>query len=375
MLRRTRSTWLGTAALLLLVAAGESAAQTAPFRRGDASADASWDVRDALDLLGYLFAGAPRVLACDDAADANDDGELDVSDAAAVLNFVFLGAAPLPPPLRECGVDPTPDGLSCAAFAPCRDGPALYRITELFLRDPHVFADVPIVGCRDLTDQGVIGQPSVNEGLATLLGGDADGDGFVDLSLLLEFRPPPAATRPGGGSVSMGLGLCSLPSLGLNCGLDPDFAETTYTTRLVASCLTPDPDTLSPRDYQPAVESPRAPCFVSTRLSEPFIGLAFSGTVVPLHGLQCAAELEGDPSDVLTVGLLAGFLTEEDASVITLDAEIPVVGGEPLRSVLPGGRGCCASHNDRDQGPDGEGGTTRGWWFYLEFRADRLGAE
>jgi len=37
-------------------------------------------------------------------------------DAVAVLSHLFLGMDALPPPRGSCGVDPTPDSLTCAAF-------------------------------------------------------------------------------------------------------------------------------------------------------------------------------------------------------------------------------------------------------------------
>jgi hypothetical protein len=89
------------------------------FRRGDSNSDATVDVADATFTLGYLFL-ADSAPACLDAADANDDGSLDILDPVAVLLHLFLGAT-LPQPLGACGVDPTADGLTCAAYPPCAE--------------------------------------------------------------------------------------------------------------------------------------------------------------------------------------------------------------------------------------------------------------
>ena len=45
-------------------------------------------------------------------ADANDSGDLSIPDPIRTLGFLFLGGAEPPAPgPRECGGEPTPDGL------------------------------------------------------------------------------------------------------------------------------------------------------------------------------------------------------------------------------------------------------------------------
>ena len=87
----------------------------ATFRRGDADANGSLELTDAVNLLNYLFLGAANP-ACIDAADFDDNGEADISDAIASLNYQFLGGAPpAAPGVNECGRDveeETPD-LGC----------------------------------------------------------------------------------------------------------------------------------------------------------------------------------------------------------------------------------------------------------------------
>ena len=86
------------------------------FRRGDADANGSVELTDAVSLLNYLFTGGAKP-ACFDAADFDDNGEADISDAIANLNYQFLGGSPPHAPGPEvCGVDAgieTPD-LGCA---------------------------------------------------------------------------------------------------------------------------------------------------------------------------------------------------------------------------------------------------------------------
>ena len=89
------------------------------FRRGDANADGSVDIADAIATLGALFTGEGAIL-CNDAADSNDDGIVNISDAVATLGYKFGGDGPLPTPGAEsCGFDTTDDDLTCRWDSPC----------------------------------------------------------------------------------------------------------------------------------------------------------------------------------------------------------------------------------------------------------------
>lgn len=88
-----------------------------PFIRGDANADGTVDLADAVTSLEALFiAGAMGE--CEDAMDSNDDGVLDLADPIAVLNNLFGSGAPLPEP-SVCGSDPTDDVLTCEEHDAC----------------------------------------------------------------------------------------------------------------------------------------------------------------------------------------------------------------------------------------------------------------
>jgi hypothetical protein len=94
-----------------------TAARIPEFVRGDADADGSLNVTDAVGILNFLFAaGEPPP--CEAAADIDDDGGVNVTDPVALLNFLFAAGAAIPPP-AECGVDPTPDSLACEMFERC----------------------------------------------------------------------------------------------------------------------------------------------------------------------------------------------------------------------------------------------------------------
>jgi len=88
------------------------------FIRGDVNADGSHNIADAIAALGYLFGG--QGIPCLDAADINDDGGLNIADPITLLQYLFAGGPPPPAPFEACGGDPTPPGLGCDSFPPCR---------------------------------------------------------------------------------------------------------------------------------------------------------------------------------------------------------------------------------------------------------------
>ena len=111
-------------ALLLTTAAVPANAQSIRFVRGDADANGTVDLTDAIVTLNAIFQGQGELI-CMDAADANDDGVVDVSDAVKTLLFKFLGGDIIPDPGADsCGSDPTADGLGCESFPPCPTSPA-----------------------------------------------------------------------------------------------------------------------------------------------------------------------------------------------------------------------------------------------------------
>jgi hypothetical protein len=98
---------------------GDCESQPRSFRRGDGNGDGKLDLSDAVFVLNHLFVGGTEP-PCLDSADADDSGDLDITDAVYSLSFLFLGGPAPPSPFLDCGVDPTPDGLGCEGFEPCR---------------------------------------------------------------------------------------------------------------------------------------------------------------------------------------------------------------------------------------------------------------
>ena len=86
------------------------------FERGDANADGSRDLSDALTILLFLFDGTASPT-CLDALDVDDTGDVVLTDPIFLLRFLFLGGAPVPAPVGSCGTDPTADELGCESFA------------------------------------------------------------------------------------------------------------------------------------------------------------------------------------------------------------------------------------------------------------------
>jgi hypothetical protein len=248
-----------------------------------------------------------------------------------------------------------------------------FRFTDLDLRDPHVFADLPLFGCTDITDDVPLGLiPSFNEYLQESITMDTDQDQLLDLSPLIVFlsgdgvatgsRSGPNRGDPSGDLVVHD-GLCSDPMETTICDPDPNkpMYRASYSDLAVGTCLEPIPGTTG--SYSPPVVVPSGPCFATDPLT---LVLEVQGVELELQSTYIAATYVGDPPTSLVDGLLMGFLSEGAADTLLLPEELAIVGGQPVSSILPGGTGVCASHDDRDLGPDG---STLGWWFYMNFEA------
>jgi hypothetical protein len=137
---------------------------------------------------------------------------------------------------------------------------------------------------------------------------------------------------------------------------------TTATNLATGTCLTPLAGTLRP--YSPAVTSPSGPCYAAGPVTVP---INLGGIPITLRDARIAATYVGNPAGNTTNGLLMGFISETDANATIIPASFPLVGGQSLSSLLPGGTGNCATHDARDMN-----GAVRGWWFYLNFTAPRV---
>lgn len=234
-----------------------------------------------------------------------------------------------------------------------------YRMDDLDLRDPHVVTFVPLLGCFDFTDQAIpLVAPSFNETIETAITTDDDGDGLLDASFMLLFRPLDESAT--GGRLDTAAGQCTAPIGSTTCVPAGPPTQLVYQTESSGLCLMTEPG--STGGYVPGIDEPSAPCF-GTLAGDLVVDL--SGVEVTLRDARVAATFVGtEPPSSLMLGLLAGFLTEADADAILIPADTPLVGGQPLSVLLPGGSGNCSAADDRDM-HDGESG----WWFYLNFTA------
>lgn len=235
-----------------------------------------------------------------------------------------------------------------------------FRFTDLDVREPHIHVDIG--GCQDVTDSNPFF--TVNGALADSMTMDADEppDGFLDLSPTLVFRPLDQAASTQG--VQIYFSDCTAPASGTSCvpGTDPPIAATA-TNMTAGSCLAPEAGTMTDM-YTPEVTSPSGPCFVSDGQT---ITVNLGDIPITLTEARVAATYTGSPATGMTSGLMAGFIAETVADATTLPADLPLIGGQPLSTVLPGGTNNCANHDDKDT----HNGVS-GWWFYLNFTAEMV---
>jgi hypothetical protein len=254
--------------------------------------------------------------------------------------------------LAACGDDSGGGGGGDAAPA---GPPTAFRFSDLDLRDPHIMVDI-LGNCSDVTNSGVF---VVNDEIENNITMDTDDDGKLELSPTIVFRP--LAQGSASGAIDVYFADCTAPIAGTMCvpGSTAPI-RATATNMPSGSCLTPEAGTTT-ASYTPAITSPSGPCFVSDAQS---ITVDLSGIIVMLRDARVAATYVGSPATGLMNGLLMGFLTEADADAAILPEDLPLVGGQPVSSVLPGGTDNCATNDDKDT-HDG----ASGWWFYLNFPA------
>ncbi|MFN0060786.1 MAG: carboxypeptidase regulatory-like domain-containing protein [Planctomycetota bacterium] len=119
---------------LTLLSSRDTAVADWTFVRGDANGDGVIQISDPIHLLTYLFQGGAAV-SCYDAFDLNDSGAIDIADAIYSLSFQFSAGLPPPSPFPVCGMDPTPDALSCdGPLSTCPEDPLPPPAPVL---DPH----------------------------------------------------------------------------------------------------------------------------------------------------------------------------------------------------------------------------------------------
>ena len=239
------------------------------------------------------------------------------------------------------------------------DPPVAFRINDLDLRDPHFF--VSFLGCRDVTDTPLAGF-SFNGELQTGLQTDGNADGLLDYSPTILFR----AFDQDGGTQPVEFydnPNCTSPLLGTTCSRTGTADITTIATRrAIGQCLSPLAGTTRP--YSPAITSPSGPCFVTNPAS---LTIDIAGVPLTLSSARIGATWVDSPAGSMTNGLISGFVSVTQANSTILPSTLPLMGGQPLSQLLPGGANNCAAHSDRDVA-----NAVQGWWFYWNFTATKV---
>lgn len=265
--------------------------------------------------------------------------------------------APSQPTLPTGGVQTgSPDAPNMPVVTTPDAQPMSFRITELQLRDPHVFA-----GTTDITEMQVLGQ-SVNRTLIPdKLTKDADGDGAIDVSviaLLAPFDPSaspsitPTLTFVNASCPVNGGASASCKPLTGNTGL-----ETTWTLeqRQSGNCLEPTPGTTS--SYQPSITVPSGPCFLSSEGND--LTMDLGGIKIAVTAARVSASYQAQPAGLIK-GLIAGFVTRSAAEQARLPNDAgPTVGGDSLAMYIR------MRDYDQSASPNGQDG----FWMYLNFVA------
>jgi hypothetical protein len=228
--------------------------------------------------------------------------------------------------------------------------PTAFRFDLLALRDPHAFAS--IFGCNDITS-------NVNDQIDNRIKNDTKNppDGFLDVSLATVFRP--LAQSSPSTPIELHFAKCTAPIESTTCKPGTEKFASNAHSQASGTCLKPMPGTL--HGYSPAPSEAAGPCFVTDPET---IDVDIVGLKLSLKSAQIGATYVGSPADGLDTGLLMGFLSEDDADNIILPANLPVVGGKPLSSVLRGGKNNCKDGSDKSTFNG-----VSGWWMYLDFTA------
>ena len=231
------------------------------------------------------------------------------------------------------------------------------RVSSLEVVDPHLSVLFLDFFCSDVTAQL---NTLINESITI----DNDMDGFLDSSIITQFstdQPDYLTTR----SLNARFvdGNCPDPLHSSPCEIiTPTQYMTNTTFSESADCLFPIVDTTG--GYDPSPNTTGAACY-ATNPQTTTINVA--GVELNLMGFQHAQRYQ----DMLTMdqGLMMGFISEVDAEMLTFPMNIPVVGGQSLASLLPGGLGNCSETDDRDIFTDGQ---TSGWWFYFNTTSELI---
>ena len=242
------------------------------------------------------------------------------------------------------------DGLCCAPATAENDNDCsltAYRFTALKLIDPHAWHGGL---CGDLTSL-----------LNTLIGSQLTGttSGNFNLSPLLVFDP---LRQADGDKTTVGFTFGTCTATNTTCSPDQPPTQLDGTSKGSGTCLDAIAGTLSDPEYNPTVTATTGPCFSTAAKA---VDIDFAGLVVHLEDARIAAQYSGDPATGLVTGLIYGFLTNDEADMVT----VPILGGM-LNEYLSGDPANCKT-GDAQHGDDRDNGGT-GWYVYASFTATQV---
>ena len=301
----------------------------------------------------------------------------------------FVDSGSTPAEMCDDGNTMSGDGCSSTCQMEAVMPPTGFRVTSLRLISPRIVASIPLGGCQDITDNcpsvfGSCAADSVNTLLQNAVGPMSAG-GDYSLHIVNLFRPlnPAAASTPA--ELHLNATCMEAPTPD-ECSPDamPDTIMSNANNMTTGTCYMPVAADVNTRAGTPAAYTPTAntvsgPCFIS---DEEMLVVDISGIMIPLERARVAATYSGSPPNRLISGSVTGFLSETAAADVTLPTDLPVVGGDPLYQHLQAGNrtatnsmgdsvsdGCnvggATSEDDGDMN-----GSTRGFWFFLNFTAD-----
>lgn len=241
-------------------------------------------------------------------------------------------------PGETCDDGNMADGDGCSMT--CQGEPTAMRITSIALRDPHVF----FIACS-------IDATNTANGIFQMAVDD------YTLSTVGLFRP----LDPSASSTPMDVfpeASCAAGSPIDACSAAGDVVMTTANNTATGACYTPDPTTL---DYPGTVpNAPTDDCFATDPET---VTLNLNGAALLLEDAVVAGEYNGDR---IENGILAGFVTYETAMNVMVPNPI-TMGTDRLYDLLRGG--ACSGDDDDPRAP---GGAEEGWWFYIDYEAERV---
>jgi hypothetical protein len=234
------------------------------------------------------------------------------------------------------------------APTPMIEPPSVFRISELLLRDPHVF-----VAGADVTDMTLTGSSINRTVIPKQLTMDADGDGAFDLSTLLIVQP--FDPRVPNGTLRILDAKC--PIMGGACTRGDSSIDASWVVENTqqGTCLAPVAGTTG--DYRTPITMPRPPCFITT--SGQNLTLSLGGTDLAVTQVEVSATYQAEPKQLLN-GLLAGFVTDAAAMRAILPPELgTLTAGRPFSDFVR------SADKDNDESPTG----APGFFIYFNFVA------